>query len=144
MLSNGCKYAIRSLIYLAVNGKDKPIGLKEISDELNIPFPYLSKVMQNLTKHAYLKSTKGPTGGYILNKKASEVSLLEIVKLIDGLSIFNDCLIGLTSCLDSDTTDHCPTYSRFEPVRKELYNYFETETIQHLKEELVSKGNIRI
>ena len=61
MLSNTSKYAIRAVIYLALfAGKEKKIGIKQISTDLSIPTPFLGKILQTLAKHKLLSSTKGP------------------------------------------------------------------------------------
>ena len=64
MLSNTCKYALRALIYLAKFSKEeKMIGIKKISEDLNLSSPFLGKILQNLVKQKLLVSTKGPNGG---------------------------------------------------------------------------------
>jgi len=71
MLSNTCKYGIRAVIYLALhNAEEKKIGIKEISSELNIPTPFLGKILQMLAKNKMLISTKGPNGGFGLDRKS--------------------------------------------------------------------------
>lgn len=145
MLSNTCKYAIRAVIYIALNdGEEKKIGLKEISTELDIPAPFLGKILQVLAKNKFLNSTKGPNGGFSLRKPAIEISLLSIIEIIDGLDLFNNCLIGLRSC---SPTKHdavqCPIHQKYEPISKQIYNMFETETIARLANEIkASNGKI--
>jgi len=91
MLSNTCKYAIRSLIYLAnFSADDKKIGIKKISEDLNIPSPFLGKILQSLAREKILKSTKGPHGGFSLGRKPEEISLFDIVVQIDGADYFNN------------------------------------------------------
>ena len=59
MLSNTCKYGIRAVIYIALSNTDKRrIGIKEISKELDIPTPFLGKILQTLVKDKLLVSTK--------------------------------------------------------------------------------------
>jgi Rrf2 family protein len=145
MLSNTCKYATRAVIYLALNSKDeKKIGIKEISKELDIPTPFLGKILQSLAKNKMLLSTKGPNGGFSLARSASEISLLNIIEIIDGLDLFENCLIGLKSCSASaDTEVQCPTHHKYSPISKQLYNLFNTETIEMLANEIIaSNGKI--
>jgi len=143
MLSQTCKYAIRAIIYIAKNSKDAKVGIKKISEELNIPAPFLGKILQTLTKRKILSSTKGPNGGFFLNKEAKEISILDIMEVIDGLDYFNTCLIGLKSC--SDGKAFCPTHSKYHPIRQQIYKLFKTETIQNLLDEVeASNGNILI
>lgn len=145
MLSNTCKYGIRAVIYLALNEKEnKKIGIKEISEELNIPTPFLGKILQMLAKNKMLNSTKGPNGGFSLRRPANEITLLNIIEIIDGLGLFEDCLIGLSSCsAKSHIEVQCPTHRKFSPIINQVYDLFSKETIQSLAQEIdASDGKI--
>jgi Rrf2 family protein len=133
MLSNTSKYALRAVIYLALNeeGTSK-IGIKQISKELDIPTPFLGKILQSLAKHKLLVSTKGPHGGFGLAKNANEISLMDVVEIIDGLDNFNMCVLGLHPCSDKDDNHHCPIHQNYAEVREQLKTLFETENIGEL------------
>jgi len=139
ILSNTCKYAIRATIYLALNeGEEKKIGIKKISEDLEIPTPFLGKILQNLVKFKILSSTKGPHGGFGLAKSDHEITLLEIIEVIDGLDIFEECLIGLRTCNEKGhDVVPCPMHRKFRPISNQLYDLFNTETIGNLKDEIV-------
>jgi Rrf2 family protein len=131
MLSNTSKYAIRAVIYLALNNENnKKIGIKEISKELDIPTPFLGKILQSLAKHKLLSSTKGPHGGFGLNKKPADINLMDIVEVIDGLDSFNMCLLGLPSCSKNEA--HCPVHQNYAVIREQLKNLFQSENIDEL------------
>ena len=142
MLSNTCKYGIRAVIYLALNdGENKKIGIKEISKELDIPTPFLGKILQSLAKSKMLTSIKGPNGGFGLAKPASEISLLNIIEIIDGLDLFNDCLIGLRTCSASAHNDvQCPIHKKYAPISKQIFELFSTETIENLANDIEASG----
>ena len=145
MLSSTCKYGIRAVIYLALNdGENKKIGIKEISKELDIPTPFLGKILQTLAKSKLLSSTKGPNGGFGLAKPANQISLLNIIEIIDGLDLFNNCLIGLSTCSANAHDDvQCPIHHKYLPISKQLYHLFNTETIKSLADEIkASDGKI--
>ena len=75
MLSNTSRYAIRAVIYLALKSKDESkIGIKTISKDLDIPTPFLGKILQTLAKHKILSSTKGPHGGFGLGRNPYDIS----------------------------------------------------------------------
>lgn len=145
MLSNTCKYGIRAVIYLALNNEEnKKIGIKEISKELNIPTPFLGKILQLLAKNKILDSTKGPHGGFSLAKPANEITLLNIIEIIDGLDLFTECLIGLTTCSANAHDDvQCPIHHKYVPINKQIYDLFNTETIEMLASKIAaSDGKI--
>jgi Rrf2 family iron-sulfur cluster assembly transcriptional regulator len=132
MLSNTCKYAVRSLIYLGKFSADgTKIGIKKISADLTIPTPFLGKILQNLVKQKILLSTKGPNGGFSLGKKPSEVSLYDIVRIVDGEDFFKNCLIGLQPCsTHSESEKPCPVHSQFGPIRAQLLQFYQETTIE--------------
>lgn len=135
MLSNTSKYAIRAVIYLALNGnKESKIGIKQISKDLEIPTPFLGKILQSLAKHKLLASTKGPHGGFSLGKGAYDISLMDIVEIIDGLDSFNMCVLGLKTCTESQS--FCPVHSNYSGIREQLKNLFQTENIGILVEKI--------
>lgn len=137
MLSNTSKYAIRAVIYLAVHSEqNKKIGIKQISRELGIPTPFLGKILQTLAKHKILSSTKGPHGGFGMGKKASDISLIEIVDIIDGRDLFNKCLIRLDDC---SMDEPCSMHSKYAEIRKNLLSMFERQKISELVNEIKEK-----
>ena len=70
MLSRASKYAILSTLFLAEHSsKDKKISVKEISESIDVPSPFLAKLFQQLVRGNIISSTKGPNGGFYLTKK---------------------------------------------------------------------------
>lgn len=136
MLSNTSKYAIRAVIYLALNctEKNSKIGIKQISSELEIPTPFLGKILQLLAKHKLLSSTKGPHGGFGLLKDPREISLMDIVEIVDGMDNFNLCVLGLQTCTKDEV--HCPVHKSYAELREQLKNLFQTENIGELAEHI--------
>ncbi|NOU61568.1 RrF2 family transcriptional regulator [Marinifilum caeruleilacunae] len=138
MLSNTCKYAIRSVIYLSLNAKEgKKIGIKKISEELEIPTPFLGKILQSLARQKLLTSTKGPHGGFGMGKDPAEITLMNIVEIVDGLDMFENCLIGIRPCKsDNKAQAACPVHNQFGHIRKQIYDLFKGKTIGQLITEM--------
>src|SRR3972149_1439497 len=136
MLSNTCKYGIRAILYLARNTKgNEKIGIKKIASDLEIPTPFLGKVLQVLARHKLLSSTKGPHGGFGLGKNPAEIKLIDIVEILDGKDVFNVCFIGMGTCDVHHTSEYyCPIHEQFSPIRQQIVNIFTTETIAGLLE----------
>lgn len=131
MISNTCKYGIRAILYIAINGEDeKKIGIKKIAEDLDLPGPFLGKIMQTLAKHKILHSVKGPHGGFSLAKDADSISLYDIVKVIDGTDVFHECLIGVKICENNpEYTKLCPFMEKSHEVRDKLMNVFKEQSI---------------
>ncbi len=146
ILSNTCKYGVRAVIYLALNkDKIKKTGIKKIAEDLDIPTPFLGKILQNLVRHKILTSVKGPNGGFGLGLSAEEIKLMDIVRIIDGEDIFNTCLISLKSC---NSRHHekspCPVHKKFLPIREQIIELFNNQTIAELAREIEKGERIEI
>jgi len=138
MLSNTCKYALRALIYLGkFSREDKRIGIKKISEDLQLSSPFLGKILQSLVKQKLLVSTKGPNGGFSLAKKASDISLWEIVTKVDGEEFFTNCLISLEPCKSHDPSKPlCPVHSQYEILRKEIRSFYQETTLEIIGQDI--------
>ncbi len=90
-VSKTLDYAIRSLTYMG-NHPDRKCGMREISENQHIPDTYLAKIMGRLVKSGIVRSTVGPSGGYILAKESSLVSLKNIYEAIEGDIHIIDCM----------------------------------------------------
>lgn len=143
MLSNTSKYAIRAVIYLALYASpESKSGIKTISEELGIPTPFLGKILQMLAKHRILGSTKGPHGGFYLQKPAVDISLMEIVEIIDGADAFDMCMIRTEPCNPSEP---CSLHDKVSPYRRGIRSLMLTESIADLASEFRNgKDRIRI
>lgn len=138
MLSNACKYAIRSVLYLSVNFDDNTkIGVKKIAEELKVPQPFLSKLLQQLTKNDLVSSSKGPAGGFYLSEKNLNNTVWDIIKCIDGTTKFDNCFMGLSSCNDLNP---CPVHFTVAPFKQKLMIDFKDKSIQQFSEDIKIKG----
>ncbi len=141
MLSNTSKYAIRAVIYLALySSNEKKAGIKEISAKLDIPTPFLGKILQLLAKRNILNSSKGPHGGFSLKKSALDISVMEIIEIIDGTDSFDICVIRTSRCSHEEP---CSLHDKISPLRSEMKSVYVTESIADLASEF-RNGNERI
>ncbi len=138
MLSNTCKYALRALIYLAkYSQNDQRIGIKKISEDLKISSPFLGKILQNLVKQKLLVSTKGPNGGFSLNRPSEEISLWDIVVNVDGEDFFTNCLIGLRPCYTHDPSKPlCPIHFKYDQHRKHLEHFYRETSLGMIADDI--------
>ena len=75
MFSNSSKYAIRAILFLALNSnEEKKIMVKNLSGKINVPHAYTAKILQELSRHNLVSSTKGPKGGFWYYSDAQRVS----------------------------------------------------------------------
>ena len=128
MLSNASKYALNADIYLATeSSKDKKFGSKEIASAINVPSPFLAKLLQDLVKKDIISSAKGPGGGFYLSEENIKQPLLCIIAHIDGLSRFKECVLGLAACSDQKP---CPLHFAVQPFKTALYEQLSANSIE--------------
>ncbi len=136
MFSKACEYAIKAVIIISLNsGKNKLTGVKEISEEIESPEAFTAKILQNLVKQEIISSKKGPNGGFFLNKKQIEkITLSDIVKAIDGDSLFVRCGLGLKQCSEKNP---CPLHHEFKKIREQIKSLLESTPINTLSIKLI-------
>ena len=128
MLTNQSKYAIRAVLYLAVyTSIDKKMGSKQVAEKIKVPAPFLAKILQKLVKEAIISSTKGPKGGFYLTEKNLLNSMLDIVRVIEGLELLGECFLGLPKCGD-DTP--CAIHHLVAPFKHTMIEGMGDKTIR--------------
>jgi len=136
MISKSCNYGLRSAIYLALKKDDTLVSINEISQNLGIPFHFLTKTLQLLTQKDLLISTKGPKGGIKLARPAQNITLMDIVMAIDGTKVFDTCILGLPGC---GVLNPCPLHDEWSQAITLMKNTFNTTTIAGLAERVRSE-----
>ncbi|MBN1605035.1 MAG: Rrf2 family transcriptional regulator [Polyangiaceae bacterium] len=89
-LSNKARYAVRALFDMAFYHPSKPAQVKEIAERQAIPPRFLEQIFQDLKRARIVESKRGPQGGYRLARDASDVSLGDIVRAVEGPVILGD------------------------------------------------------
>ncbi|MDZ7764461.1 MAG: Rrf2 family transcriptional regulator [Melioribacteraceae bacterium] len=92
--------------------------------------------MQILTESGIIGSKKGKNGGFYLAKSPSSIKLIEIVEAIDGLEIFNNCVLGFPGCSNENP---CPVHEKWGKLRDDAYKMLSNETLEQLKEKTLHK-----
>lgn len=126
ILSRSCEYGIQATFYISLNISDELLSIKDISTKLNIPSPYLAKILQNLSKRGILSSTKGPNGGFRLGRSAEMITIKDIVESIDGLNSFEQCFLGFGKC---GSTNKCPIHDTWVDIKKRIIDSIYSKSI---------------
>ena len=83
-LSTKGRYGLRAVIDLAVNSEDGPVSIMAISKRQDISERYLEQIMAKLKKAEIVTSIRGAGGGYVLGKKASDISVGDVLRALEG------------------------------------------------------------
>jgi Rrf2 family transcriptional regulator, iron-sulfur cluster assembly transcription factor len=136
MFSKACEYSIRALIYIAKATRDgsTKVGIDEIAKSTDSPRPFTARILQDLSKQGLVSSVKGPHGGFYF-ERGKKVYLVDVVRAIDGTSLFTNCGLGIKKCSE---TRPCPVHNEFKKIRDELIQMLKNNTVQDMADQLHS------
>lgn len=136
IFSKKCEYGLQAVLYLSTLEDHKTASADEISRKLSIPKEFVSKILQSLALKKLVASKKGNSGGFFLDRKPSMIKLIEIVEAIDGLSLFNNCVLGFPDCTPEKP---CPVHNKWGKLRKDAYEMLSNESLDRFKKKIISK-----
>lgn len=140
LLSKSCVYGLRAALFLASNQNGEYTSIRKLSEQLDISFHFLTKILQQLTAVDLLESMKGPKGGVRLSQSSQNISLLEIVRAIDGTDLFQECVLGLPGC---GKEKPCPLHNIWAETRDDIQSMLEENTLHDMAQK-GKQGNLRI
>ena len=128
-ISQSAGYAIHGLLFLHTYGHGVPVQLNVIAKGLRVSESYLSKIFQTLAKSSLVSSFRGANGGFILVKAAEEITLREVIEMIDGPIIQAKCCIGRPNC---NERDKCKVFRMLYELQKTIYESLENMSVVDL------------
>ncbi|MCF8380560.1 MAG: Rrf2 family transcriptional regulator [Bacteroidales bacterium] len=135
MLSKSTEYAIRALVFIQLRNWDqKRPGVIEIAKEIEAPEAYAAKILQILTKNKLVDSMKGRGGGFFFDKNQSNLTLYDVIHVVEGDACFHKCGFGLKHCSDSNP---CPLHDKYKIFRDGFFEIAKTETIESLSNKIL-------
>ncbi|MET0090115.1 MAG: Rrf2 family transcriptional regulator [Candidatus Thiodiazotropha sp.] len=127
-LSTKGRYAVTAMLDLAINGKNGPVTLAEISENQGISFSYLEQLFAALRGKDLVRGVRGPGGGYYLGKSADEISIANIICAVDEWVEFTRCG-GRQNCSGGA---RCLTHTLWDDLSTEIFNFLANITLGDL------------
>ena len=130
-LTNKGRYAVMAMADLASNANNGPISLSEISLRQNISLPYLEQIFIKLKDNKLVRSARGATGGYILEKPASEIRLSNIIYAVnEEVKTLNCKKNSKRGC--NNKSYKCITHNLWDQLDQHINGFFEKVKLQDL------------
>ena len=117
-LSKGCQYAIRTAASLSREPLGTVVPRWEVSRRTQIPYDFVSKILQTLTRAGLLRSHRGARRGYSLARPPREISLLDVVVAYDGPLGHEGCLLDDHKVCPGERV--CAVHHRRMAVQKKI------------------------
>jgi Rrf2 family protein len=90
LISQKTRYALRGLFQLAAKAGEKPVKVAELAEAQNIPARFLEVIFAELKQPGIVESRRGNGGGYLLARPAGEITVGEVVRVVQGLTVSED------------------------------------------------------
>jgi Rrf2 family transcriptional regulator, iron-sulfur cluster assembly transcription factor len=137
--SRSSEYAIRALVHLAALPPGDYAMAKNIAADTGIPAHFLAKILQDLARDGFLKSNKGPRGGFRLNLPAGDLSMLRIIEAVDGAGRYDRCIGGSAECNDRAA---CGMHDSWKALRSRIIDYLGGTSVADLAQALGEKRRL--
>jgi len=117
--NQGTDYAFRVIMHLAALAEGEIVNTQAIAEKQNIPAGFLQKIMRSLTKGKLIKSYRGIDGGFSLAKPATEISLLDIIDIMEGPIDLQRCLKDNDAC-SKGCAPKCPVHTALFVIQNDF------------------------
>ncbi|MGN0314907.1 MAG: RrF2 family transcriptional regulator [Fusicatenibacter sp.] len=129
-ISTRGRYALRLMLDLAMNNTGEPVRLKDVAKRQEISEKYLEQIISILNKAGYVKSIRGPQGGYTLRKKPEEYTVGMILRLTEGS-------LSPVECVEDDASgcsrmDQCATLMLWKKLNEAINDVVDHVTLEDL------------
>lgn len=145
-LSKKAEYALRAMVAMGRRGQTRPVAIQELSVAERIPVKFLEHILLELKKNGLLRSKRGVGGGYLLNRPIDEISLGEVVEVIDGPFVPIACAQpGLPGRCGCGQAKPCGLGSTFGELQEVVHRFLAQATVADvIKREEASSPNFEI
>ena len=131
------RFAVTAMIDLALRQNNGPVTLAAISQRQQISLSYLEQLFGKLRRHNLVESTRGPGGGYTLGRKATDISVADIILSVDEPIDATHCA-GKENCLGE--TGRCMTHELWTSLNQRMIDFLNSVNLQKLVDDQLAKG----
>ncbi len=130
-LSTRSRYGTRLMLDMAQHYREGPLQLGDIAKRQGVSVKYLEQIIIPLKKAHYIESVRGSKGGHMLTKPPEEITVGEIVALLENSTSLLECVENSTVC---DRSDICPTRLLWKEASEAMFDRLEAVTLADLVE----------
>ena len=138
-ISTRGRYALRLLLDLAVYNTGVPMSIKDIAQRQNISEKYLEQIISILNKAGFVRSIRGPPGGYMLKRNPAEYTVGMILQLTEGDLAPVACVAD--DGIDCEQKECCVTMRVWRELNEAIHGVVDHITLADLVEWYHQRGN---
>lgn len=129
------KYGVKALFELAMHESSTPLSLKTIAERQNLSEHYLEQLVAPLRRAGLVTSVRGAQGGYILSRPAAQITVGDIIRVLEGPIGYSDCATEEGAINGCENTENCLAHGVWEKVRDAIVKVVDGITLADLCEE---------
>lgn len=119
------RFAVTTMIDLALNSGDGPVTLAAISERQKISLSYLEQLFGRLRRYGLVESVRGPGGGYCLARPDADITIADVVRAVDEMLDATQCG-GLQNCRQAQ---RCMTHELWSTLNDRIYEFLSSVTL---------------
>lgn len=136
-LSTRSRYGLRMLLDMAKHSGDGPVQIGSIAKRQDISVKYLEQLIIPLKRAKYIKSIRGPKGGHLLARPPEDITVGEVVDLLEGGVTLASCIEQPETC---DRYDDCVTRGVWEDATRAMHERLDAVTLAEMIKRTKRKG----
>lgn len=135
-LSTKGRYAVMAMVDLATHSRGKPIALADVADRQEISLSYLEQLFGRLRRGHLVKSVRGPGGGYLLSRAATEIRVADVIMAVDEPIKATRCTPGSPSGCQG-RQQRCLTHDLWDELGNQIYLFLSSVSLEDVVERRV-------
>lgn len=139
-LSTKGRYGLKAMFELALRKNDGPVPLKCIAKQYGISDQYLEQIFSSLRKSNLVTSVRGAQGGYLLSKDSTQITVGDILTVLEGPVALSDCVLDEDACENSGV---CVTKIVWEKMKKSIDEVVNSISLEDMVNDY-KKNNIKM
>ena len=137
-ISTKGRYGLRTLMDIAVHQAQGPVNLNDIAERQGISAKYLWQIVNLLKTAGFVRGTRGPKGGYVLIRDPAEITLLDVIQILEGPVALVECVDDPDFCLRTET---CVAHSVWSEVSQAIRSALQKITLAEILRRHAAAGS---
>lgn len=130
ILGSKVRYAVMAMAELAMRQQGQPVTLAELADAQEITLPYLEQIFARLRQYGLVTSVRGPGGGYVLARPASDIRISDIASAVDESLKMTRCEAHAGGCMSKNA--RCLTHDLWEGLEQHIHAYLHAVSLSDI------------
>ena len=143
VLTRKSKYGLKALLVLAEQTEQRPMLISELADRQKLPRKFLEAILLELKRAGLLHSKKGRGGGYVLGRKPTEITVGQVIRVLEGPLALTPCVsvTAYRKCDECVDEQSCGVRLAMKEVRDATADILDNTTLAGLNARVARSGN---